>query len=193
MGNSQCRCYSSEHQIEQKIQSIKNQPNEIRNTSKEKFIPKNEDNELYKNNKQKIIKIQSRIRGFLTKKIYHGKLTNNIRAGNNIISNQNRLLKEVQNPPNYLTKEVQDTLTKLGPFKYDPSPPNFDFGKLIKKGPCEIDNQAIYEGEWNENNHRQGKGKQIWSDGSVYEGYWLNDAAHFRGRLIHSDGDVYEG
>ena len=34
---------------------------------------------------------------------------------------------------------------------------------------------------------------QIWKDGSIYEGYWLNDQAEGRGRLIHADGDVYEG
>jgi hypothetical protein len=40
---------------------------------------------------------------------------------------------------------------------------------------------------------RHGKGKQLWKDGSVYEGYWKNNMAHGKGRLIHSDADVYEG
>ena len=40
---------------------------------------------------------------------------------------------------------------------------------------------------------RQGKGKQLWSDGAMYEGYWKNDMAHGKGRLIHADGDIYEG
>jgi hypothetical protein len=38
-----------------------------------------------------------------------------------------------------------------------------------------------------------GRGKQMWKDGSIYEGYWLDNMAHGKGRLIHSDGDVYEG
>ena len=42
-------------------------------------------------------------------------------------------------------------------------------------------------------NIREGRGKQIWPDGSLYEGFWRNDKANGKGRLIHSDGDVYEG
>lgn len=40
---------------------------------------------------------------------------------------------------------------------------------------------------------RHGRGKQIWQDGSIYEGYWHNNVACGKGRLIHSDGDIYEG
>jgi hypothetical protein len=40
---------------------------------------------------------------------------------------------------------------------------------------------------------REGRGIQIWRDGSRYEGYWKNNRANGRGRLIHADGDVYEG
>ena len=39
-------------------------------------------------------------------------------------------------------------------------------------------------------NSRTGK---IWSDGSIYEGYWKMDKANGRGRLIHADGDIYDG
>ena len=34
---------------------------------------------------------------------------------------------------------------------------------------------------------------QYWINGSIYEGYWLEDKAHYKGRLIHEDGDVYDG
>ena len=51
-----------------------------------------------------------------------------------------------------------------------------------------------YIGEWHEiHNKRDGRGYQIWSDGSIYEGYWANDKANGRGRLIHGDGDIYDG
>ena len=58
-----------------------------------------------------------------------------------------------------------------------------------------LDNGARYTGEWLESNPqvRQGKGSQIWPDGSMYEGYFVNDRASGKGRLIHADGDVYEG
>jgi hypothetical protein len=57
-----------------------------------------------------------------------------------------------------------------------------------------LENGAKYEGEWDiSNDMRDGKGLQIWADGSLYEGYWKADKANGRGRLIHADGDVYEG
>lgn len=40
---------------------------------------------------------------------------------------------------------------------------------------------------------RNGRGKQVWEDFSLYEGYWIDDKANGRGRLIHGDGEVYEG
>ena len=42
-------------------------------------------------------------------------------------------------------------------------------------------------------NIRQGKGRQIWPDGSMYEGWWKDNKANGKGRLIHADGDVYDG
>jgi hypothetical protein len=40
---------------------------------------------------------------------------------------------------------------------------------------------------------RDGKGKQIWPDGSIYEGEWSMDKSQGQGKLIHADGDIYEG
>ena len=40
---------------------------------------------------------------------------------------------------------------------------------------------------------RHGTGKQVWKDGSIYEGYWKDNMANGFGRLLHSDGDVYIG
>ena len=64
----------------------------------------------------------------------------------------------------------------------------------MKKEELILENGAKYKGEWNANiNKRDGKGQQIWADGSLYEGLWKNDKANGLGRLIHADGDVYEG
>ena len=58
----------------------------------------------------------------------------------------------------------------------------------------QITNGARYTGQWVVNEDvKQGRGTQIWPDGSMYEGYWKNNKAHCKGRLIHSDGDVYDG
>lgn len=42
-------------------------------------------------------------------------------------------------------------------------------------------------------NTRQGKGIQVWPDGSMYEGWWKDNKANGKGRLIHADGDIYDG
>ena len=44
-----------------------------------------------------------------------------------------------------------------------------------------------------ERNQKHGRGIQTWIDGSIYEGYWMNDKANVLGKLIHADGDIYEG
>lgn len=57
-----------------------------------------------------------------------------------------------------------------------------------------MENHAKFEGEWVQNKMiRLGRGKQIWPDGSMYEGWWKDNKANGKGRLIHADGDVYDG
>lgn len=57
-----------------------------------------------------------------------------------------------------------------------------------------LENGAQYQGEWLVDSQiRQGRGTQIWPDGSMYEGYWYDSKANGKGRLIHADGDVYSG
>ena len=40
---------------------------------------------------------------------------------------------------------------------------------------------------------KHGHGKYIWNDGSMYEGWWMDNKANGKGRLIHADGDHYIG
>lgn len=49
-----------------------------------------------------------------------------------------------------------------------------------------------YEGFWN-NNCKQGKGKMIFIDGSIYEGDFYLDDIHGKGKLKYSEGYSYEG
>lgn len=100
--------------------------------------------------------------------------------------------KQLNEMPDYSNQATKETEKNLGQFVYDS--PETPSGKgLIQRGPYELDNGAIYVGEWTKEGLRHGKGLQIWKDGSKYEGYWKNDMANGKGRLIHSDGDVYEG
>lgn len=91
---------------------------------------------------------------------------------------------------NLKVKEIEE---KLGNFPYDDQEVNDNVPKIIV-GPQEIENGAIYYGQWNpETNERHGFGLQIWGDGSKYTGNWKYDKANGKGRLVHCDGDVYSG
>lgn len=95
--------------------------------------------------------------------------------------------------PDFMNDIARQTEVSLGPFLYDADESQLNVSELVKRGPYELDNGAIYHGQWTKEGLRQGRGIQIWRDGSKYEGYWLNDMANGKGRLIHADGDVYEG
>ena len=165
-----------------------------KNTGKGNISPERET--LYKTNVSKIVKIQSCYRGHSTR-IKLGPEFRNIRQGSRGVIDSNG--KEIQKPtckkvdiiPDYSNPETKATEQRLGPFKYeDPSDMEKD---LESKGAFELDNEAIYVGQWSKAGLRHGRGIQTWPDGSKYEGYWKNDMANGKGRLIHADGDVYEG
>ena len=41
-----------------------------------------------------------------------------------------------------------------------------------------LDNGNDYEGEWDEEGNKDGRGVEFWVDGSIYEGYWANGMAN---------------
>lgn len=78
--------------------------------------------------------------------------------------------------------------------------PSFNYDKYKAPAKTRIskpkriqDNGNEYEGEWDEEGNKDGRGVQYWVDGSIYEGYWADNMANGEGRLIHADGDIYEG
>jgi hypothetical protein len=47
---------------------------------------------------------------------------------------------------------------------------------IVKRGPIILGNDAVFIDEWSVlDGLRHGRGKQMWPDGSVYEGYLAND------------------
>ena len=106
--------------------------------------------------------------------------------------NGNSYARELKDMPAHSNEATRTTEARLGAFIFDmiDSPSN---ANVIDRGPYEMDNGAIYHGQWTKEGHREGKGTQIWKDGSKYTDYWKNDQANGTGRLIHADGDVYEG
>jgi hypothetical protein len=92
--------------------------------------------------------------------------------------------------------KTRELIGKLGPLvKKSQSDTRFGLGTcLTLRGPCQLENGAVYEGWWNiETDLREGQGKQIWSNGSIYEGTWLEGLPSGYGRLIGADGNYYEG
>jgi len=96
----------------------------------------------------------------------------------------------IKEEPKYSNPNTEQTLSKVGKFNYNC--PNLEDSSLPQLGPYELENNAVYIGQW-KLGARHGRGRQIWTDGSEYEGYWQNNTANGKGRLIHADGDVYEG
>jgi len=55
-------------------------------------------------------------------------------------------------------------------------------------------NNSEYSGEFNPIlKERHGRGIQLWTDNTIYSGYWKNDKISGKGKLIHPSGDYYEG
>ena len=90
-------------------------------------------------------------------------------------------------PNNKITdQEIQKLFDKYPPLKD---------GVDVKFQPSvQQDNQVVYYGEWLANQKaRHGRGIQVWTDGSRYEGYWKANKANVKVKLLHADGDIYEG
>ncbi|TNV77956.1 hypothetical protein FGO68_gene11802 [Halteria grandinella] len=139
-----------------------------------------------------VVKIQALFRGVLVRKQIQAVYGYSYRGGG--MANQDPNMVAYYLAPNYDNQLVQSIKEQLGDFNYNPGPQYRDNIKRVVQGVQTLENQARYDGEWDlEKGFRDGRGMQIWADGSLYEGYWRNDKANGRGRLIHADGDVYEG
>ncbi|CDW87368.1 mitogen-activated protein kinase 16 [Stylonychia lemnae] len=88
---------------------------------------------------------------------------------------------------------VNEIISKLGEFNYgvfDKIHRNPDriFMPLIKY------DFVMYQGEYDQfTNQKDGRGRAIHRDGTVYDGLWKNDLRNGYGRVIKSNGDYYIG
>ena len=84
---------------------------------------------------------------------------------------------------------------QLGEFDYNQNPNmGINHNQLEFRGMQTLENYARYEGQWIKGTDiRQGKGKQIWPDGSIFEGWFKDSKADGYGRMIHNNYYVYNG
>lgn len=130
---------------------------------------------------KKIVLIQSRIRGFLARKIIYNF----------------RQIKEISIDYNTEKFEKNPVIVKLNHLL-----PKFE---LTDKEEYEVNNscnkiialiypnKSIYKGMINSLGQREGFGKYFMSDGSIYKGFFHNNKMEGRGRLININGYIYEG
>lgn len=66
------------------------------------------------------------------------------------------------------------------------------FNRFHGHGVYTYTNGSIYEGQWVDG-RKQGQGKQMQPDGSVYTGEWRDNQMHGKGRMRWDNGDSYDG
>lgn len=64
-------------------------------------------------------------------------------------------MKKCPDHSNEFTKAAE---IRLGAFVYDQDDQLYNIGENFQKGPFELDNGAIYHGQWSKNGLRDGKG-----------------------------------
>ena len=132
-------------------------------------------------NNNKIILIQSAVRGFLLRKeIINFKQVKEISIDYNTdILEKNPMIQRLNNllPKFELTDKEEYEI-------------NNSDNKIIA---VLYPNKSIYKGMINEKGQREGFGKYFLSDGSIYKGFFHNNKMEGRGRIININGFVYEG
>ena len=85
-------------------------------------------------------------------------------------------------------KRANKQRNTIGAYNFDDD--EFDFND---NSATRTDNGALYQGERNEDDQPDGRGVMVYSDGTIYEGEFVDGMWEGKGRLIHAFGDVYEG
>jgi hypothetical protein len=166
MGNSGSCCAASEEK----------NPADHTDTS---FAPKYQRKQV---NVWEATRLQAVLRGYLERRSMRDEYRTRV--------TEIEVVKEIRKPE-ARNASIEAVERYYGDFRYDS--PVKEQCKVVVKGPTQVENGAIYTGEWNDAGERHGKGSQTWQDGSKYEGYWQHDKANGKGRLIHADGEVYMG
>ncbi len=85
-----------------------------------------------------------------------------------------KFARPLTNEPNYLNHVTSETLKKRGPFKPEQADLQGIQEETVTLPPYEMENGSVYTGQWRLG-LRHGFGKQMWKDGSIYEGFWKDN------------------
>ena len=90
---------------------------------------------------------------------------------------RNRGLVQVEMDPAQLEHQRKQVLyihQQLPQFQYGLEPTEDNYTEILETRTTTVLNDGSqYTGQWDKaNGQRCGRGQQVWSDGSIYEGYW---------------------
>ena len=90
----------------------------------------------------------------------------------------------------YLPKKVAKVLNKNWEFNFEE-----EIGDSVEELPpmINVKENYIYHGQWLKRKHKHGQGRQIFSDGTMFVGYFFKDKLNGKGLLVEPDGLVYQG
>ena len=137
---------------------------------------------------KKLVTLQGHIHGYL----YRKKFNSNERLLIENQTNQNSYIFESDDNKYIMIDEGQITESDIN-YLFNNYPPLKENKDIKIKPITQIENGALYYGEWDSEGNKHGRGIQLWPDGSKFYGYWINNKANIKGKLIHKDGDIYEG
>ena len=84
-------------------------------------------------------------------------------------------------------------IDKFGDFKIGKKINNPNFVNLVDRPAVVLEDGSIYEGQWDQQNCRTGRGRCIMLDSTFYDGYWVKGEPQVLGRFIRPNGELYEG
>ena len=167
------------------------------NAGREEFVKKVKSG----GNMKRIVKIQALWKGKKLRDKFKSKQGNKARSKS--LFEGVFVLDEVRPGVSELTLEekfpllnfkVLEILNNIGPFMIEEKEMSLVNNTiLIKMGPVIMENNVIYRGTWTPRGDREGFGELFYTDGSKFEGFFLNDTMNGRGRIINVQGDYYEG
>jgi hypothetical protein len=103
----------------------------------------------------------------------------------------------MKRPLKYVASNVKKLFEKFGPFRYRKA----DWNKLkLNKKDLETSklvkyrNGSRYYGQLRKGSEiKEGRGIMVYTDGSLYEGFWKNNQQHGKGRMVYSADAIYQG